>query len=766
MGESQERGIVGETPNLAARLQAMAEPGSIVIGPQTHLLLGKLFEYRDLGSHAIKGFTKPVHVRQVLGASKLDDRFEAMHQSGTSPLLGREEELDLLMRRWEQIKHGDGRVVLLIGEPGIGKSRLARTLGERVRSEPHNPLIYHCSPYHKDSALHPVISQLLRAASIERADDTGTKLNKLETLLAQSSEDLVEDMPLFAALLSVPGGDRYPVPGFTPQRLKELTLATLLRQLNKLAIQQPVMMVFEDLHWIDPTSLELLSLIVDQVSSKRILLLATARPEFTPPWPSHRHISTVLLSRLGRSEVKALVSGVTKGKSLPSEVLDQIATRTDGIPLFIEELTKTVLESGLLRERKDDYVIDGSFPALSIPMTLHASLMARLDRLAPVREVVQIAAALGTQFSHELLLAVAGMPERQLCDAMEQLIRAELIFRRGTPPDADYTFKHTLVRDVAYATLLRANRQRLHARIAHTYETRFPEVPRVQPELLARHLTEAGLTDAAVDYWQRAGELTMARSGNAEAVHHFYAALDLVALLGDKPDRAARELELCVKLGPALIMVKGASSPEVHAIYTRALALRNGEDSPERFKVLWGLYLYSLTSGQLNEAAAYADELLVLAQRLGASDLLLEAYHARWASLWLGDLSVADASCRQGIALYDRSRHHALAFEFSGHDPGVCAHGSRAINMSLAGFPHKAMKSGAEAVRLARSLAHPYSLALAMWKSTIVLQFGRQRQRCHDLATNLVELSQEHQFPIMLGNGRAWMPVILIKGSL
>jgi predicted ATPase len=306
------------------------------------------------------------------------------------------------------------------------------------------PLISHCSPYHQDSALHPVISQLLRAANIERDDSSEAKLDKLEALLTQSSGNLVEDMSLFAALLSIPGGNRYPLPNLIPQRLKKRTLGALIAHLKRLAAREPVLMVFEDLHWVDPTSLELLSQIVDQVSSQRVVLLATARPEFTPPWPSHRHISTVSLSRLGRPEVKSLVAGVTRGKALPPEVLDQIVTRTDGIPLFIEELTKTMLESGLLRERKDDYVIDGPFPALSIPMTLHASLMARLDRLAPVREVVQIAAALGLQFSHELLLAVAGMPERQLSDAMEQLIRAELIFRRGTPPDEDYTFKHTL----------------------------------------------------------------------------------------------------------------------------------------------------------------------------------------------------------------------------------------------------------------------------------------------------------------------------------
>ena len=457
-GVTQENAAIGETTNLAARLQSLAEPNTIVISPDTHRLVGALFEYRDLGQVSAKGFAEGVHARQVLGASKVENRFEARHQSGTSPLLGREEELDLLLRRWEQAKRGEGRVVLVTGEPGIGKSRLTRALQERLRTDPHIPLTYHCSPYHQDSALHPIIGQLSRAASIERDDSAETKLDKLEALLAQSSENLAEDMPLFAALLSIPGGDRYPLPNLTPQRLKERTLGALLAHLKHLAARQPVLMVFEDLHWIDPTSLELLSLAIDQIKGQRLFLLATARPEFTPPWPSHRHISTVALTRLDKTEGEALVAGMTGGKSLPREVLDQIVARTDGVPLFIEELTKTVLESGLLREGDGRYELTGPLPPLAIPSTLHASLLARLDRLASVKDVAQIGAAIGREFSYALIAAVAALPEKDLKAALGQLVAAELIFQRGVPPDATYQFKHALVQDAAYASLVRSRR--------------------------------------------------------------------------------------------------------------------------------------------------------------------------------------------------------------------------------------------------------------------------------------------------------------------
>jgi predicted ATPase len=539
-----------------------------------------------------------------------------------------------------------------------------------------------------------------------------------------------------------------------PQNRKEKTFDALFAQLRHLLQQQPVLVIYEDVQWIDPTTLELLAFTVERAQQMRVLLVISARPEFTPPWPGYAHVTTVTLTRLSRREGTKLITEVAQGRALPDEVNNQILVHTDGVPLFIEELTKAVLESGLLRKREHDYVLDGPLALVTIPTTLHASLMARLDRLNSVREVAQVGAALGRQFSHELLHAVAEMPERQLNEALEQLVRAELLFRRGAPPNAQYTFKHALVQDVAYASLLRGNRQKLHARIATVYATRFPEVVHAQPELVAHHFTEAGRSDAAVEHWQRAGDLAMARSGHAEAIHHFSVALDLLRKLGEKPDRAARELELCVKLGPVLMMVKGPGSPEVEAIYSRAVVLEAGDDSSARFKALWGLYYHSMTSGRLRAAAAHADELLGLAQRLGADDLVLEGHHAKWAtSLWCGNLAAAGDHSQKGISQYDCTRHHALAFAFSGHDPGVCAHAAGAINLALLGFPQKAMKLSVEAVTLARSLSHPYSLAHAMWFCAIVFQVGRQRQSCRDLATELLNLSQEHDFPMMRGAG-------------
>lgn len=751
-GAAQEQGVVGETPNLAARLQTLAEPGQVVIAPSTRRLTGGLFEYRDLGKVVLKGLADPIQAWQVLAASAVQSRFEAQHETSLAPLVGREEELELLLRRWNQASQGEGRVVLLTGEPGVGKSRLIAALQERLQSQPHVRIRYFCSPQYSDSALYPIINQLERAARFERRDEPAQKLIKLQDLFAPVVPQRDADVALVADLLSIPTtGQRGLL--MDPQKRKEKTFDALFAQLRFLQ-QKPVLIIYEDVQWIDKTTLELLALTVERAQHMRVLLVISARPEFTPPWPSYAHVTTVSLTRLGRREGTMLITEVAQGRALPDEVTNQILVRTDGVPLFIEELTKTVLESGLLRKRDHDYVLDGPLAPVAIPTTLHASLMARLDRLTSVRQVAQVGAALGRQFSHELLQAAAEMPERQLNDALEQLVRAELLFRHDAPPNAQYIFKHALVQDVAYASLLRANRQQLHARIARAYETYFPEVVHAQPELIAHHFTEAGLTEAAIEYWRRAGDLAMARSGHAEAIHHFSVALDLLANLGEKPDRAAKELELCVKLGPVLMMVKGPGSRDVEAIYRRAVALEAGEDSSTRFKALWGLYYYSMTSGRLRAAAAHADELLGLAQRLGTDELVLEGHHAKWAtSFWCGKLAAAEAHSQEGISRYDCARHHALAFTFSGHDPGVCARGVRPMSMALLGFPQQAMKHAGEAVTLARSLSHPYSLALAMWHHAIVLQVGRQRQRCRDVAMELLELSQEHDFPMMRGAG-------------
>jgi predicted ATPase len=515
-GVSQEKAVVGETPNLAARLQALAEPGAVVIASSTRKLTGGLFEYRDLGSVALKGFAENVPTWQVLGAGAAEGRFEALHGT-TTPLIGREEEIELLLRRWQRAKSGEGSVVLVSGEPGIGKSRIAQTILERLRGEPHTPLRVFCSPHHQNSPLYPTIVQLERAAGFRREDTVEQRLDKLEGVLAEATGDVVEVVPLIAELLSIPTGDRYQPLNFTSQKQKEKTLHALLVQVEGRAARQPVLMVVEDAHWIDPTSRELLDLVIDRVPTLPVVVIVTFRPEFAPPWVGRSHVTLLSLNRLPPRQRAEMIAQVSGGKALPRDIADQIIDRTDGVPLFVEEMTKAVIESGLLRDAGDRYMVVGPLAPLAIPATLQASLLARLDRLAPTREVAQIAAALGRQFSHELISAVAALPPPQLDDALEQLVTAELIFQRATPPDAEYKFKHALVQDAAYSTLLRSRRQQLHARIATTLEEQFPDIVMAQPALLARHCAEAGLAEKAVGYWLKAGQQAMARSAMMEA---------------------------------------------------------------------------------------------------------------------------------------------------------------------------------------------------------------------------------------------------------
>ena len=555
-GASQEQAVVGETPNLAARLQALAEPGTVVIAPSTRRLTGGLFEYADLGAVELKGLGAPVMAARVVRGSAALSRFEALHGRDPTPLVGRDEELALLQRRWQQAKAGEGRVVVLIGEPGIGKSRLAQAMLEEVASEPHTRLRYFCSPHHQASALHPFITQLEHAAGMRHEDMPEARLAKLEALLARSNAG-AEEIGFIAERMSVPTGDKYRLPDLTPQRRKERTLEALLAQMARLAAQKPVLMLFEDAHWIDPTSLELLTLTVARASTLPLLLLVTARPEFTPPWPAEAHVTTLPLGRLGRREGATLVERSAGGKALPAEILEQILARTDGVPLFLEELTKTIIESGLLHEEDGHYALDGALPPLAIPTTLHDSLMARLDRLAPVREVAQIGAAIGREFSYPLLSAVAQQPDDRLKEALDQLVRAELVFGRGELPEAVYTFKHALVQEAAYASLLRERRRTLHARIAQALEGEFPEVAETQPELVAHHYAAAGLPAPAIDYYRRAAERAMAASANAEAIAHLTRGLELIGSLPESPERISREIDFRLALGPPLLPYEG-----------------------------------------------------------------------------------------------------------------------------------------------------------------------------------------------------------------
>ena len=528
-GASQEQAIVGETPNLAARLQGVAKPNSVVIAESTRKLLGNLFELEDLAVQDLKGIAGPVRAWAALRQASVEGRFEAFHASGLTELVGRVEELELLLRRWSKAKTGEGEVVLLSGEAGIGKSRLTAALLERIASEPHTRLRYFCSPQHTDSAFYPIIGQMERAAGLQRDDASLAKLDKLDALVAQTSTSK-EDVALFAELLSLPNDGRYPTLDLTPQQRRQKTLQALTAQLSSLAGQQPVLMIFEDVHWIDPTSLEALKKSVDQIKALSALLIVTFRPEFIAPWEGQSQITGIILNRLKERDAAAIVASLAGNKELPADVLSEIVERTDGVPLFVEEMTKAVLEAESESDaRKTTAAVPSSSAA--VPASLHASLMARLDRLGPAKEVAQIGAVIGREFSHALLAAVVSEPEADLLSTLERLTAAGLLLRQGVPPHAIYLFKHALIQDAAYGTLLRGPRRALHARIAETLESQFPDIAQTQPELVARHCTDAGLIEKAAGLWGKAGQRSLERSALVEAVAHFERALGQIATL-------------------------------------------------------------------------------------------------------------------------------------------------------------------------------------------------------------------------------------------
>jgi class 3 adenylate cyclase len=490
-GASQEQAIVGETPNLAARLQGIADPNSVVVAESTRKLVGNLFELEDLGAQNLKGVDGPIRAWAALHSSSVESRFEALHASGVTELVGREEELELLLRRWSKAKSGEGQVVLLSGEPGIGKSRLTAALMERLANESHARLRYFCSPQHTDSALYPIISQMERAAGFAHDDTAQAKLDKLDALLTEGFTSR-QDAALLAEMLSLPNDGRYATLDLAPQQQRQKTLEALTAQLEALARSNPVLMIFEDAHWTDPTSLEGLGRTVDRLRTVGVLLIVTYRPEFEPPWIGRPYVTSLTLNRLGDREIVAMIDRVTGNKALPESTRQDIIERTDGIPLFVEEMTKAVLEAESENEaRKTVAAVPSS--ALAVPASLHASLMARLDRLGPAKEVAQIGAAIGREFSHPLLAAVVSKPEEELRSSLDRLVEAGLLFRQGVAPHATYLFKHALVQDASYGTLLRDPRRALHTRIAESLESQFPDVAENQPELLARHCTDAGL---------------------------------------------------------------------------------------------------------------------------------------------------------------------------------------------------------------------------------------------------------------------------------
>ena len=751
---SAEQAIIGETPNLAARLQTLAEPGTILICPSTRQLTGGYFNYRDLGPLALKGWSRPVTAARVLGTSGVESRFEAMHANKLPSLFGREEEIDLLLRRWRQATREEGRGAVLTGEPGIGKSHIALALNELLQSEPHITLRYFCSAHHTHSALFPFINQLERAAGFKHNDSPVKKLAKLDALLSPFIDD-PEHVAALANLFALPIDDRYGLKELTPQKRKEKTFEALLAQLDGLAARQPVLLIFEDVHWMDPTSLELLASIVEHTPKLRALLLVTARPQFLAPWPSYPHLTTIALTRLSRRDGAALILGVTGGKTLPKEVMDQILAHTDGVPLFIEELTKMVLEGGLLREQNGAYVLDGPLPPLAIPTTLQASLTVRLDRLSPVREVAQIGAVAGREFHYELLKAVAGLPKQKLDESLDQLVRSELILCRGEIPHAIYTFKHALVRDAAYAGLLKSRRVHMHVAIAKALEQEFPGVVQTQPEIVAYHYTEAASYEKALHYWYDAGKKSVARSAHNEAVGHLEQGLKLIPNIDDPMLRNKSELLLQTLLGNTLRAIKGWSTDSVKHAYTRALQLCKETGLDEHaFPAVFGLWTWNFLRAALGEAQILAKHLLKTAENVDDSTYKVLAHEAQGFTLFAqGNFAAAHAELERGISLCEDTKAAAY-LDLSAQDPRVHVRSYDSMALWFLGYPDRALQICADARRYADASRHPFSEAIVRSVSLRVHQFRGEAAAVAGQADAAIAFCEEHEFVHYLAMAR------------
>ena len=712
----QSKLAVGSTPNLAARLQGLAVADQIVIAASTRRLVGNAFELTDLGEHDLKGISEPVHAWRVERTLVTESRFDAHRGDSTlTPLVGREVEVDLLLRQWSQARDGEGQVVLLSGEPGIGKSRILNAVHERLEAQGVQALRFQCSPYYVNSPFWPVIENFERTLKFTRDETTDSKLDKLEGLIVTKYGRPLTDVRFVAAILSIPCEQRYGAPFMTPQKHKDETLRTLVDLTEAAARGQPSMMLFEDAHWADPTTLEVLDLLIDRAKTVPLLVVLTHRPEFQPRWFGQGHVGALNLSKLTRAQSAAMISTLAAGKTLPEALLEQILTRTDGVPLFVEELTKSILESGELTEVGDHYEYGGSARAVTIPATLRDSLMARLDRFMPVKEVAQIGAAIGREFSYELIAAVAPMPQSQLNDALVQLCTSGLAFRRGTPPDALYSFKHALVQDAAYDSLLKSRRKELHEKIARVIEQRFPNIEATEPEVLAHHLTVAGLAEAAIPLWQVAGELAMKRLALAEAISHLDEGLELVFTLPWSSQRDVSELGLRSLLGTAWMARKGWATQEVWTSLHPALALAKSLERHDAMPpIFWGLTSHVHSQGRVRESLRWVEEALDIAKTTGDADLLI-ASHAMACTSYCcaGNFTKGLEHADKVLNLYDDEKHRHLA-EILNEDLKTVAGIFGSMCTWILGYPDRALRLSNEKDAHARWGGHPFGLGFAL----------------------------------------------------
>ncbi len=757
-GDSTEPLALGETPQIATQLLALAESGTILTTEATYRLTEGYFSFEALGVHECDDRAQMLAVFQVMAENTAHNRFAVALQSGLTPLVGREQELSLIIQGWTQAQAGNGQAIVLSGEGGIGKSRLVQAFKDHLAAEACLCVTFEGSPYHSNRFLYPVVDTLQRHCGWHNEERPEAKFLRLEATLSAAGFDLKQTVPLLASLLSLPLPPRYPTLTLSSEDYKQRVYETLLTWHLKETEQHPVCIIVEDLHWVDPSTLEFLGLLIDQLPMSRLLLLSTCRPELQLPWPVRSHLTPIGLNRLDRAQVEALVTHRAGDIPLPTAIVEQIVDKTDGVPLFVEELTKMVIESGWLKEVDGRYELLVPLPSLTIPSTLQESLMARLDGLGPAKHTAQLAAVLGRTFPFALLQAVSPAPEETLRQELSQLVDAELLLQGGLPSQRHYQFKHAFIQDIAYQSLLRRTRQRHHQHIAQVLEASFADIRDQQPELLAHHYTEAGSPESAIPYWQQAGQHAREQSALAEAISHFEQARGLLTRLPETPDRMQRELTLQTALGVMYMTTQGSAAPDAESAYLRALEL--GEqlgDMTQRFTVLRGLYMSSFMRGELQAAKQLGEQILHHAQDQHDAGQSLEAHRILGTSLcFLGELETAWTHLEQGLSRFDPQQRHGLTIHY-GQDTEVVCLSYRAWNLWLRGYPDQSLETIDAAVALGQQLAHPYSLIFALTLNAVLCQWRGDIEGMQTRAEAVVDLANEHAFPLFKALGETYL---------
>jgi class 3 adenylate cyclase/predicted ATPase len=729
----------GETPTIAARLQTLAPPNGVVISESTKRRVSGAFDLEDLGLKELKGIGKPLQVYRVLAAKTKASRFEAAHTGSLSRFVGRSTELNVLLDRWQKVKEADGQVVLLSGIPGVGKSRLIHELRSGIEHEPHFLLQHQCSPYHSQSAFFPIIEQIEQALRLSSEQTNADKLARIRTYFPRSAGDSIGPALLIANLLSMPTESDDELSDLTPQQIKNRTISTLIDKVLDLSETHPTLCIFEDVHWVDPSTLELLELIIGRIDRARVLLVVSCRPEFQHTWFKHANVTMHSLTRLSRSEVSGMVTDLLRGGSIPTDILDEIIVKADGVPLFIEELTSSIANNEQTAQPA----------ALRVPETLHDALMERLDRVAPGPRVAQIAAAIGREFSYDLLSAASRIDDNDLDSALSQLEDADIIHLVGISPLVRYQFKHVLLRDAIYNSLLKSKRRQFHADIAAALASQFPAIVDNQPELLAHHYTEAGDRELAVRCWYKAGQRALTYSANVEAIAHLRKALELMSSWGDTPERRKEEIKIQLALGIPLIAVRGYAAEETRNSFERARSLcLKLENPPEHFQALYGLWGHSWMGGKNDKALALANEFLSRSQAGDDITLSMMAHRIMGSTLLtIGEFQSSREHFEKTIAL-SRTKGQVPLYSLYMVEPQVASLLLASWDLWFLGYPDQALSHVLEALALAQNLRQPYSIAFAHYMTSVVRIFRGEPEPALDSAEHSLEISREQRFSL------------------